>query len=135
MIELVALTADERMQLEEDQSDPQSEGNYILDELSLAQRVDHSARFTEKFRDNVVERIISNRTLVSKVCRELDITESDVQHWMKQWVHRRFELLKVRPDLIDQVLDSIDNEDQDSFKRRAKFGITVIEGRVDQAEP
>ena len=131
-IERVAQKSDQ-CQIESAQ-EPESNlaGNYILDEQSLVRRVEASNRFSQKYRDNVVERIISNRSFISKVCRELEVTESDVQYWIKQWIKRRFDLLKINPELADRIWESIENDGKYNHPHApTSKGLTIIEGTVE----
>ena len=135
LIERVAHDSDQRLSAAAENQDEETEiaGNVFLEEQSLARRVELSNKFTEKYRDNIVERIISSRTLISKVCNDLEVTEADIQFWIKQWVQRRFELLRRHPELAEKLWESIESEGKYNHPGVSLIkGVTIIDGTVDE---
>ena len=135
LIERVAHDSDQRIAAAAENQDDETDiaGNVFLEEQSLARRVELSNKFSEKYRDNIVERIISSRTLISRVCNDLEVTEADIQFWIKQWVQRRFELLRRHPEMAEKLWESIDSEGKYNHPGVSLIqGITIIDGTVEE---
>ena len=84
-------------------------GNFLRSERSLIMHQKRSARFSEKFRDGVVAKILTGTTSIRSVCQELEVLEPDVVFWIADVIRRkdqRIEELLCRLDSYDAVRDT-----------------------------
>ncbi len=86
----------------QDRSSPdgQTDGNFIRRDQSLILQKQRAARFSQKYRDGVVQRLASGSARVSQVCRELEISEADVMAWIADLLKRREEKIGLLESLI-----------------------------------
>ncbi len=75
-------------------TDVQQDGNFIRRDRSLVLQKQRSARFSQKYRDGIVQRLVSGTTTMNQVCRELEVSESDLLAWMADLLERRDERIK-----------------------------------------
>lgn len=66
-------------------------GNFIHSDHSLKVQVDRENMFTEKYRDNVVEKLMDGKISITEVRNELGISELDVQRWIAKYHSKRIE--------------------------------------------
>ncbi len=71
-------------------------GNFIRSDNSLVLRQKRSSRYSQKFRDGVVQRITTGKGSISQLCVELKVTESDLVAWIG-------DLLQRRQDRVDEL--------------------------------
>ena len=57
-------------------------------ELSGCQATGYLDRFSEKFRWRVAERLLEGETTISHVCASLDVSEIQVQRWIRDYVQQ-----------------------------------------------
>ena len=81
-------------------SDGQTDGNFIRRDQSLILQKQRAARFSQKYRDGVVQRLASGSARVNQVCRELEISEADVMAWIADLLKRREEKIGLLESLI-----------------------------------
>jgi hypothetical protein len=74
----------------------QAVGNFIRSDNSLVLRQKRSSRYSQKFRDGVVQRITTGKGSISQFCVELTVTESDLVAWIG-------DLLQRRQDRVDEL--------------------------------
>ena len=91
-----------------------------------------SDRFTEKFRDGIVQRILNSTTTIAEVREQYHLTEQDLIDWMKHSFDRK----QKRIDELKEQLKSTESEQQndhifkvDSQPRRVTIKGDVIDGR------
>lgn len=65
------------------------DGNFIVGNLSLVRRSLKTSRYTEKFRDSVVERLVSGQVNLESVRSELRVREADVMAWIADRLQRQ----------------------------------------------
>ena len=70
-------------------------GNFIQTDLSLKVRADRKGRYSEKFRDSVVEKLLGGKTKFSEIRNEIDVSEQDLQSWIARYHEKRIERIKV----------------------------------------
>ena len=108
-----------------------SAGNYLRNDQSLVMRSARSDRFTEKFRDGIVHRILNGTTTLAEVREQYFLTEQDLIDWMKQSFDRK----QKRIDELTERLRLAESEDKDrilkveSQPRRVTIKGDVIDGR------
>jgi len=108
-----------------------SAGNFLRNDQSLVMRSARSDRFTEKFRDGIVHRILNGTTTISEVREQHHLTEQDVIDWMKISFDRK----QKRIDDLIKLLRLSEETDKDpilkaqSQARRVTIDGDVIDGR------
>lgn len=61
-------------------------GNFIRTKDALINSVVDSARFSEKYRAGVVQKLLNRKITLSRVCEDLSISEFEIQRWIRSWV-------------------------------------------------
>ena len=134
------------VETELDQTEPEFEhvGNVTRTDDSLLVRQSRAARYSEKFRDGVVDRVLSGQSSISQIRNELNLSERDLLDWVKDRVTRQddqiFKLTKIA-ETVKQLsgdaesfsfvtsalrIDESDAESIDSFSRfDPSQGITI----------
>ncbi len=87
---------------ESTRSDFTIDGNFIRQNQSLVLQKQRTARFSQKYRDGMIQRLLSGSSRMSHICRDLGITEDDVMTWMADLLHRREERIKELEKLLSQ---------------------------------
>lgn len=114
-----------------------SAGNYLRNNQSLVMRSARSDRFTEKFRDGIVQRILNGTTTLAEVREQYFLTEQDLIDWMKHSFDRK----QKRIDDLTEQLRRMQTEDKDcivkveSQPRRVTIKGEVIDGRSQSKQP
>lgn len=80
----------------EEGSSVESAGNYIRTTESLVMRRNRAKRFSQKYRDGVVQRLIGGTATISQIGQELDVTERDLVDWIA-------DALATKQDRIDEL--------------------------------
>ena len=62
-------------------------GNFLRSEESLIMQHSRASRYTQKFRDGVVDRIIEGKATITQVRKELNVTERDILDWLNRRIH------------------------------------------------
>lgn len=114
-------------------SNSQAVGNYLKNEQSLVMRDKRSNRYSQKFRDSTVARILSGATTIAQVRQELGVSEQDIVGWMANVALKKQE----RIDELVDVLGAIGPDLPEQFKIALKLASAnearddnVVEGRV-----
>ena len=111
----------------------QSVGNYLKNDQSLVMREKRTHRFSEKFRDSTVTRILSGATTIAQVHHELNVTEHDLISWIANFALRRNEGIEeladelgtLRPDLPEKFRDALRLANSKELNAD-----NIVEGRV-----
>lgn len=74
----------------------ESAGNYIRTTESLVMRRNRAKRYSQKYRDGVVQRLIGGTATISQIGQELDLTERDLVDWIA-------DALAGKQDRIDEL--------------------------------
>ncbi len=75
--------------------------NYIRSDRSLLLHKQRSARFSQKFRDGIVERLTSGTASISQLCQELELSEIDLIRWIADLLHRRQTRIQELTEIIN----------------------------------
>ena len=78
----------------------EEDGNFIRRDLSLVLQKQRSARFSQKYRDGIVQRLISGTATTHQVSRELEVRESDLMAWIADLLNRREEQIKLLTESV-----------------------------------
>jgi hypothetical protein len=78
-------------------SSVESAGNYIRTSESLVMRRNRAKRYSQKYRDGVVQRLIGGTATISQIGQELDLTERDLVDWIA-------DALAAKQDRIDELM-------------------------------
>ena len=70
-------------------------GNFIKDEHSLVRRASRLKRFSEKYRDAIIRRVLAGKLTFSQAKQEQDVTEAELIDWI--W------------DLVDRLEDKVES--------------------------
>jgi len=104
-----------------------SAGNYLRNDQSLVMRSARSDRFTDKFKDGIVVRILNGSTTIAKVREQHHLTEQDVIDWMKNSFDRKQKRID---DLVQRLRDSQSTDKDRIIKIESKPGRVTIDGDV-----
>ena len=78
-------------------------GNFIRSDQSLLLQKRRAARFSQKYRDGVVKKIVSGSHPLSQVCRELNLPESDLIAWVADLLARREQKIEDLKRILAQL--------------------------------
>ena len=91
---LPAKKEDAQRKISEKEEQPKPDmavGNFIRTEHSLAHAVSDESRFSIKYRMGIVEKLLSCKQSVSKTCQELNVSEIELQRWIKEYLQREID--------------------------------------------
>ncbi len=71
------------------ESEIESMGNVFISAVSLVHRSNRAKYYSEKFRDGIVERLLSCSATFSQVRQRLGITDLDLQDWISRYHQTR----------------------------------------------
>ena len=78
-------------------------GNVTRSDESLLVRQARAARYSRKFRDSVVDRVLSGKATITQVRNELKLSERDVLDWINNRVLRQDEQIGKLTQVVDAV--------------------------------
>ena len=91
-------------------------GNFLLNEKSLLARRERCNRYSEKYRESIVHKILVGDTTIADVRQELGLSEQDVLDWIAQAYDDRGQKIKELEEIIFVLTNGstmrIDSEDQ-----------------------
>ncbi len=92
-------------------------GNFIKTDYSLAHAASNADRFSEKYRNGIVERLLNGKSTVSRVCEELGVSELELQKWIKAWtaqeIRKQVEIHSGRMIIAGEPADLHESPDWD----------------------
>lgn len=97
--------------LEEPES-AESVGNYILNSESLILRRNRAKRYSPKYRDGAVARIVSGTSTISQIGQEMGLTERDLVDWIADALARKQD----RIDELTAILKSVQIVDENQLR-------------------
>ena len=102
-------TKSSKAETENEGNSQSAAGNFLRNDQSLVMRSVRSDRFTDKFKEGIVQRILQGTTTLADVREQHYLTEQDVIAWMKQSFDRK----QNRIDDLMQQLRKSESSDQD----------------------
>jgi len=78
-------------------------GNVTRTDESLLVRKARAARYSRKFRDGVVDRVLSGNSTITQVRNELKLSERDVLDWINERVMRQDQHITKLTQVVDTV--------------------------------
>jgi transposase-like protein len=114
----------------------ESVGNYLRDEQSLLMREQRATRYSQKYRDATVSRVLAEPASLQRISQELNVTASDVLDWISDYVNRQQQTIRElqrRLRSFDRNLSATTGEevvDSPAEIVLDKNGEQVIDGRV-----
>ena len=91
-------------------------GNFLLNEKSLLARRERCNRYSEKYRESIVHKILVSDTTIAEVRQELGLSEQDILDWIAQAYDDRGLKIKELEEIIFVLTHGstmrIDSEDQ-----------------------
>jgi hypothetical protein len=79
----------------------EADGNFLLNDYSLVRRSLRSSRYTRKFRDSIVERLLSGQVRMDTVRSELRVRENDILAWIADRMHRQQERINQLTSMLE----------------------------------
>ena len=79
-------------------------GNFIRSDSSLVLRKKRSSRYTNKYREGVVQRLLSGKVTIAQLTTELKVTESDLMSWVSEMMKSRDQRIADLTGLLDSYL-------------------------------
>ncbi len=99
-------------------------GNYIRTESSLVLRKKRAGRYSKKYREGVVVRLVTGKTNVAQLTIELNVTESDLMAWVA-------ELIEARDNRIEELTGQLRSHSRAAASR---IGINDDSPRFDEVD-
>ena len=121
----------ENIRLAKEDANPQlrSVGNFLRSEQSLVQRRRRTLRYSEKFRDDMVLRLLNGNTTLAQVRRDHNVTEQDIKDWLTDMRGRHSDRLAEFDQLVAQ--SSLSNRNIRIESRADHFDQhDVVEGKI-----
>lgn len=78
-------------------------GNFLRAEQSLVMRSKRLKRFSEKYRDSIVQRLLAGTSTMAQIRQEKDIAEGELTDWIADMVER----MQARLDTLEETLEAI----------------------------
>ena len=103
-------------------------GNYIRRDHSLVLRKKRCGRFSQKFRDGVVDRLTTGKTSIGQLCVELKVTEADIVAWIGDLLERRQDRISELSRLVDSLAH------QNTYTPRLETEISFLDENSDSIE-
>ena len=75
-------------------------GNFIRSDGSLVLRKKRSSRYSPKFRQGVVHRLLNGKTTIVQLTTELKVTEADLMAWVAEVLESRDRRVKELTNLL-----------------------------------
>ncbi len=85
----------------------ESIGNYLKSDRSLVMQDKRANRFSQKFRDASVERLLSGTASLTQIRNELEISETDIVSWIEDSVARKDEQIEKLSLALEQIQSSL----------------------------
>ena len=85
---------------------PATAGNYINREKSLVLRSERNNRYTKKFRQSVVERILSATVTLIEMREELNVSEADLLTWIGEVVDSQAEMINQLNRMVGVLVEN-----------------------------
>lgn len=110
----------------------QSAGNFLRNEQSLVMRATRLKRFSEKYRDAVVRRVLNGTTTFSQIRQELEISEVELVDWIADLFERQQDLLTAYENAVVQapVLKIANGTSDELSSVQNQHRDRILEGQV-----
>lgn len=111
----------------------ESVGNYLKSDHSLVMKDKRAKRFSQKFRDSTVERILAGGATIAQIRNELDVSESDIISWIENVVSRKDELIDELNLTLQQIQSNLPKhlgEAVEAVRKESSHHSDVVEGRI-----
>jgi len=99
-----AVDTDSHDDLELEAARAPSVGNYIRSDKSLVVRTQRLKRFSEKYRDAVVRRILKGTTSPAQIRQEMDLSETELIDWIADLFERQQAKLEALENAAQSLL-------------------------------
>lgn len=83
-----------------DEIQVESVGNFLRGEHSLIAKKQRLSRFSSKYRENVVQKILAGHVTIAEMCRELNLSEADVIEWFAEVFESQSSQIQQLKDLV-----------------------------------
>jgi len=78
-------------------------GNFLRSEESLILQSTRASRYTKKYRESIVDRILSGKATITQIRNELGVTERDVLEWLNERVFRQQQKIAKLTQVVKSV--------------------------------
>lgn len=85
---------------ESNENQVESAGNFLRSEQSLIAKKQRLSRFSPKYRENVVQKILAGHVTIGEMCRELDLSEADIIEWFAELFENQSNKIQQLKDLV-----------------------------------
>jgi transposase-like protein len=80
-------------------------GNYIQRDRSLIASQERSSRYSPKYRESIVQKILDGHVTIAEIRRELNLSESDIISWIGIVVRDKSEKIEQLTQVIQAISD------------------------------
>jgi transposase-like protein len=114
-------------------------GNFLRSDESLLVQQARVGRYTKKFREGVVDRILSGGSTITQVRKELGLSERDILNWINDRVLQKDARIAKLTEVVDAVrnitadADSVSSSDDNQKLNEARQAQFRIYGDVSEA--
>lgn len=110
----------------------ESVGNFIREDESLVTRSNRLRRFSEKYRDSIVRRILKGPTTMAQVRQEMDVSESELIAWFADLFDRQQARLEAIESAVENLptLKIVDDGSNPTRRDGSVSGSFTVEGQV-----
>ena len=98
-------------------------GNHLHDHVSLVARQERATRFTPKFRESVVDRLLSGSVSMLQVRQELGVSDSDLMAWIAEKLRLQSQRIEQLSTALRQISGRIPVGDNAMFD----WGVLSVE--------
>jgi transposase-like protein len=130
---------DRRRKSRNPQSDPadsepavESVGNFLKTEHSLLMQDRRSNKFTQKFRDGTVRKILNGTASIQDVRRELEVSEADLIRWIAELVNRKEQRIEELVTIL-QSFESLPKKIGPILESSYENEGPIVEGRIKES--
>ncbi len=86
------------------------DGNYLLKDYSLVRKSLRHCRYTTKFRDSIVDRLVNGQVDLPTIRSELHVRDSDVMTWIADRLNRQTEKIAQLTSLVEILASQQHNQ-------------------------
>ena len=99
-----------------DEDSSESVGNYLRSEKSLVMQDKRANRFSQKFRDATVDRVLSGSATLAQIRNELEISEADFVNWIENLMARKNEQIQQLNQTLDRIQSNLPKHLSSAFE-------------------
>lgn len=109
-------------------------GNVTRSDESLLVRKARAARYSKKFRDGVVDRVLSGKSTITQVRNELKLSERDILDWINDRVMRQDQKITKLTQVVDAVKHLTDGVSKTSSDGKTRLRLDRASHQIDEID-